>query len=115
MLFFDTMVGFWSHRLTVRTPGFHPGNRSSILREITIENASSFDGAFSMDGFHRKSNFDGVRYCPVTCDDGAIYAIFSVRSPKQTAPLIAMGAENKFEDCTTSTKCDYHSPYNPSR
>ena len=25
----------WSHRLTVRTPGFHPGNRSSILREIT--------------------------------------------------------------------------------
>ena len=24
-----------SHRLTVRTPGFHPGNRSSILREIT--------------------------------------------------------------------------------
>jgi hypothetical protein len=22
-------------RLTVRTPGFHPGNRSSILREVT--------------------------------------------------------------------------------
>lgn len=26
---------FWSHRLTVRTSGFHPGNRSSILRGIT--------------------------------------------------------------------------------
>ena len=25
----------WPHRLTVRTPGFHPGNRSSILREVT--------------------------------------------------------------------------------
>jgi len=25
-------LGLWSHRLTVRTPGFHPGNRSSILR-----------------------------------------------------------------------------------
>ena len=23
------------HRLTVRTPGFHPGNRSSILRGVT--------------------------------------------------------------------------------
>ena len=26
----------WSHRLTVRTAGFHPVNRSSILRGITI-------------------------------------------------------------------------------
>lgn len=25
------------HRLTVRTPGFHPGNRSSILREVTMK------------------------------------------------------------------------------
>ncbi len=25
----------WPHRLTARTPGFHPGNRSSILREVT--------------------------------------------------------------------------------
>ena|GEM_PF-2329592 len=23
------------HRLTARTPGFHPGNRSSILRGVT--------------------------------------------------------------------------------
>lgn len=26
-----------SHRLTARTPGFHPGNRSSILRGITFQ------------------------------------------------------------------------------
>lgn len=26
-----------SHRLTVRTPGFHPGNPGSIPGEITIE------------------------------------------------------------------------------
>ena len=26
----------WSHRLVVRTPGFHPGNRSSILLGTTI-------------------------------------------------------------------------------
>ena len=25
----------WSHRLMVRTPGFHPGNRGSIPRGIT--------------------------------------------------------------------------------
>ncbi len=31
---YDTVV-VWSRRLTVRTPGFHPGNRSSILRGIT--------------------------------------------------------------------------------
>ena len=29
-----------SRRLTVRTPGSHPGNRSSILREITNMNLS---------------------------------------------------------------------------
>ena len=26
---------FWSHRLSVRTPGFHPGKRISILRGTT--------------------------------------------------------------------------------
>ena len=26
----------WSHRLMVRTPGFHPGNPSSILGGITM-------------------------------------------------------------------------------
>ncbi len=40
---------FWSHRLTVRTPGFHPGNPGSIPGEITIEKASGMmPGAFSM-------------------------------------------------------------------
>ena len=28
-------ANFWPHRLTVRTPGSHPGNRSSILLEAT--------------------------------------------------------------------------------
>jgi hypothetical protein len=37
-----------SHRLTVRTPGFHPGNPGSIPGEITIEKPSSSDGGFSM-------------------------------------------------------------------
>jgi hypothetical protein len=27
----------WPHRLTVRTPGFHPGNRGSIPREVTTK------------------------------------------------------------------------------
>ena len=36
----------WPHRLTVRTPGFHPGNRSSILREVTIEKRSPFRWSF---------------------------------------------------------------------
>jgi hypothetical protein len=30
-----------SHRLTVRTPGSHPGNPGSIPGEITIEDSSS--------------------------------------------------------------------------
>ena len=32
---------FWSHRLTVRTSGFHPGNPGSIPGGITKERASS--------------------------------------------------------------------------
>jgi len=35
----------WPHRLMVRTPGFHPGNRGSIPLEATTEElapASSF-------------------------------------------------------------------------
>jgi hypothetical protein len=28
----------WRHRLGVRTPGFHPGNRGSIPRGATIKN-----------------------------------------------------------------------------
>ena len=35
------------HRLTVRTPGFHPGNRSSILREVTKKSAPAKLGYFS--------------------------------------------------------------------
>lgn len=37
-----------SRRLAVRTPGFHPGNRSSILRGITKQNASAKAGAFCL-------------------------------------------------------------------
>ena len=35
------------HRLTVRTPGFHPGNRSSILREVTTKQVHLSGGLFS--------------------------------------------------------------------
>ena len=41
--FFGTItkvITDWSHRLTVRTPGFHPGNPGSIPGEITKENGS---------------------------------------------------------------------------
>jgi hypothetical protein len=39
----------WSHRLAVRTPGFHPGNRGSIPLGITIENSpGSMSGLFSI-------------------------------------------------------------------
>jgi hypothetical protein len=34
------------HRLTVRTPGSHPGNRSSILRGVTNKNSSPYGGLF---------------------------------------------------------------------
>ncbi len=27
----------WPHRLVVRTPGFHPGNRGSIPRGVTTK------------------------------------------------------------------------------
>ncbi len=39
---------FWSYRLTVRTSGFHPGNRGSIPRRITeyFLNKSVRQGAF---------------------------------------------------------------------
>lgn len=33
-------VTIWSHRLMVRTPGFHPGNPGSIPGEITKEDCS---------------------------------------------------------------------------
>ncbi len=29
------LISLWPHRLVVRTPGFHPGNRSSILLGAT--------------------------------------------------------------------------------
>jgi hypothetical protein len=38
----------WSHRLTVRTPGFHPGNPGSIPGEITKVKYPSFDGYFTL-------------------------------------------------------------------
>ncbi len=40
---------FWSYRLTVRTPGFHPGNRSSILRRITIQKGAPLGAFFVCD------------------------------------------------------------------
>jgi hypothetical protein len=34
------------HRLVVRTPGFHPGNRGSIPRGATMKNITTFVGVF---------------------------------------------------------------------
>jgi len=34
-LIFVKQTNKWSHRLPVRTPGFHPGNRGSIPRGTT--------------------------------------------------------------------------------
>ena len=50
----------WPHRLTVRTPGFHPGNRSSILREVTRENTPSNDWVFSLVNEQRSQFINGV-------------------------------------------------------
>ena len=35
------------HRLTVRTPGFHPGNRGSIPLEVTMKQDHPVGGLFS--------------------------------------------------------------------
>ena len=44
---FGTMgEAFRSHRLTVRTPGSHPGNPGSIPGEITKKSGASLDGLF---------------------------------------------------------------------
>jgi hypothetical protein len=34
-------VFIWPYRLAVRTPGFHPGNRGSIPRRVTMKDRSS--------------------------------------------------------------------------
>jgi hypothetical protein len=47
------MVRVRSHRLTVRTPGFHPGNPGSIPGEITKKNAAASAGAFFFAEFIR--------------------------------------------------------------
>ena len=39
----------WSHRLTVRTPGSHPGNPGSIPGEITKEEFFESEGSFLVD------------------------------------------------------------------
>ena len=38
----------WSYRLTVRTPGFHPGNPGSIPGTITKVKHPSNDGCFTL-------------------------------------------------------------------
>ena len=40
---------FWLYRLTVRTPGFHSGNRGSIPRRVTsTEKSASSEAPFSV-------------------------------------------------------------------
>ncbi len=45
---YDTSLIVWSHRLTVRTPGSHPGNPGSIPGEITKVKYPSIDGYFTL-------------------------------------------------------------------
>ena len=45
--FFSVLLTIWPHRLTVRTPGSHPGNPGSIpggvtIRELQIRMSVSF-------------------------------------------------------------------------
>ena len=47
-----------SHRLVVRTPGSHPGNRSSTLRGITKVSRSSYmDGRFALESLISAAQF----------------------------------------------------------
>ncbi len=39
-------VSSWRHRLVVRTPGFHPGNRGSIPLGATMKTAGLIAGGF---------------------------------------------------------------------
>ena len=39
----------WPHRLAVRTPGSHPGNRGSIPREVTKNILAEFSVFFIYD------------------------------------------------------------------
>jgi hypothetical protein len=52
ILLMKAMTRLWSRRLTVRTPGFHPGNRGSIPLGITMKIAQHSLGFFH-DGFQR--------------------------------------------------------------
>lgn len=45
---FHLQYKLWSRRLTVRTPGFHPGNRGSIPRGITKQSHPPQCGCFCL-------------------------------------------------------------------
>jgi ribosomal protein L30/L7E len=56
----------WSHRLTVRTLGFHPRNRSSILRGTTAQLCYTFNSAKAKSTFGPAVQRSGR--CPVTAE-----------------------------------------------
>ena len=65
---FDTVVkAIWSHRLMVRTPGFHPDNPGSIPGGITKAKSSDIHvWAFYFIRIYSQGNrIRRVRYCPV--------------------------------------------------
>ena len=51
----------WSRRLTVRTPGFHPGNRGSIPLGITKERTLPSGNVFSLVDSRQRIRTLGVR------------------------------------------------------
>ena len=61
-MFFELLLR--SHRLTVRTPGFHPGNPGSIPGEITKINNPSADGLFILVP-HTGSNAEEFELCQI--------------------------------------------------
>ncbi len=74
-----------SHRLTVRTPGFHPGNRSSILREITNLKTPALPGVFRLVSLRSKQRtpkeFVHKLLSQKFTSRKLRNAVFSVRSP----------------------------------
>ena len=63
----------WPHRLTVRTPGSHPGNRGSIPRGVTNKSThrkvGAFVGGLDFKNLNRSSGESGLarEASPVAC------------------------------------------------
>lgn len=79
----------WPHSLTVRTPGFHPGNRSSILLGVTMKQDQLwlvfFHGGFSK----RNRTPSGSSLIPrALAQNGRIIPVFSLAEFEEKARSI---------------------------